>query len=123
LSSKFKLKQLCQDFGAEEVLQRDGSGAELSTELLELEYCNLKNSWRSPFLQATVYQMGMAIMAPPVPDAEEDPRLPMPSRNPLPLSAAQEAQVRDLYYSRVRGYCASEIKGECLDILICAVNG
>ncbi|KAI6251030.1 hypothetical protein HI914_00334 [Erysiphe necator] len=37
-------------------------------------------------------------------------RLPMPSRNPLPLSSAQETQVRDLYYSRVRGYCAAEIK-------------
>ncbi|KAH8648083.1 hypothetical protein BGZ60DRAFT_474429 [Tricladium varicosporioides] len=41
---------------------------------------------------------------------EEVPRLPMPSRNPLPLSASQEAQVRELYHSRVRGYCAAEIK-------------
>jgi COX assembly mitochondrial protein 1 len=32
-------------------------------------------------------------------------------RNPLPLSAAQEAQVKQLYYKRVRGYCAAEIKG------------
>ncbi|KAG9235927.1 hypothetical protein BJ875DRAFT_457825 [Amylocarpus encephaloides] len=40
----------------------------------------------------------------------EVPRLPMPSRNPLPLSSAQEAQVRELYHSRVRGYCAPEIK-------------
>ncbi|EEQ89811.1 uncharacterized protein BDCG_04931 [Blastomyces dermatitidis ER-3] len=31
-------------------------------------------------------------------------------RNPLPLSATQEAQVRDIYYKRVRGYCAPEIK-------------
>ena len=31
-------------------------------------------------------------------------------RNPMPLSAAQEQQVRDLYYKRVRGYCAEEIK-------------
>lgn len=37
-------------------------------------------------------------------------RLPMPSRNPIPLSAAQEQQVRDLYYKRVRDYCAEEIK-------------
>ncbi len=37
-------------------------------------------------------------------------RLPMPSVNPLPLSAAQEQQVRELYYKRVRGYCADEIK-------------
>src|SRR5436305_3326117 len=43
---------------------------------------------------------------------EETPRLPMPSRNPLPLSATQEMQVRDLYYARVRGYCADEIRGE-----------
>ncbi|POS86117.1 hypothetical protein EPUL_001585 [Erysiphe pulchra] len=46
-------------------------------------------------------------------NSDEDkviPRLPMPSRNPLPLSSAQEIQVRDLYYSRVRGYCAAEIK-------------
>ena len=34
----------------------------------------------------------------------------MPSRNPLPLSAGQEAQVRELYHARVRGYCAAEIK-------------
>ncbi|PKS12815.1 hypothetical protein jhhlp_001027 [Lomentospora prolificans] len=42
-------------------------------------------------------------------------RLPMPSRNPLPLSASQEAQVRDIYYARVRSHCAPEIKAfaEC----------
>jgi len=33
-------------------------------------------------------------------------------RNPLPLSAAQEAQVRDIYYKRVRQRCDPEIKGE-----------
>ncbi|KAK2768323.1 hypothetical protein FQN54_000176 [Arachnomyces sp. PD_36] len=32
-------------------------------------------------------------------------------RNPTPLSATQEAQVRDIYYKRVRGHCAAEIKG------------
>ncbi|KAL2126511.1 hypothetical protein VTI74DRAFT_786 [Chaetomium olivicolor] len=37
-------------------------------------------------------------------------RLPMPSRNPLPLSASQEAQVRDIFYARVRRKCADEIK-------------
>ncbi|CAM1504584.1 Fc.00g021750.m01.CDS01 [Cosmosporella sp. VM-42] len=37
-------------------------------------------------------------------------RLGVPSRNPLPLSASQEAQVRDIYYQRVRGQCADEIK-------------
>lgn len=52
----------------------------------------------------------MATMAPSPAEVEDVPRLPMPSRNPLPLSAAQEAQVRELYHSRVRGYCAAEIK-------------
>ncbi|KAH0536502.1 hypothetical protein FGG08_006627 [Glutinoglossum americanum] len=45
-------------------------------------------------------------------------RLPMPSRNPLPLSAGQEQQVRDMYYKRVRGYCADEIKR----FAQCAIN-
>ncbi|KAI9747466.1 MAG: hypothetical protein M1815_004176 [Lichina confinis] len=31
-------------------------------------------------------------------------------RNPMPLSATHEQQVRDLYHKRVRGYCAEEIK-------------
>ncbi|KAL8657785.1 MAG: hypothetical protein Q9226_001570 [Calogaya cf. arnoldii] len=31
-------------------------------------------------------------------------------RNPIPLSSSQEAQVRELYYKRVRGYCADEIR-------------
>ncbi|MCJ1476376.1 hypothetical protein MMC13_005042 [Lambiella insularis] len=44
--------------------------------------------------------------------------LPLPSRNPLPLSAGQEQQVRDLYYKRVRGYCADEIR----DFASCALN-
>jgi len=38
--------------------------------------------------------------------------LPMPSRNPLPLSASQEAQVRDFFYDRVRSKCQPEIKGK-----------
>jgi COX assembly mitochondrial protein 1 len=50
-------------------------------------------------------------MAPPGSEMEETPMLPMPSPNPLPLSAAQEAQVREVYHARVRGYCAAEIKG------------
>jgi COX assembly protein 1 len=33
-------------------------------------------------------------------------------RNPMPLSATQEQQVKQLYYKRVRGYCAPEIKGK-----------
>ncbi|KAL7620491.1 hypothetical protein AAE478_009486 [Parahypoxylon ruwenzoriense] len=36
--------------------------------------------------------------------------LPMPSRNPLPLSASQEAQVREVFNERVRKLCAEEIK-------------
>ncbi|KAI1852057.1 hypothetical protein JX265_008138 [Neoarthrinium moseri] len=38
--------------------------------------------------------------------------MPMPSRNPLPLSASQEAQVREVFNARVRRACADEIK-EC----------
>lgn len=38
-------------------------------------------------------------------------RLGMPSRNPLPLSASQEAQVRDIFYQNVRAQCQDEIKG------------
>lgn len=38
--------------------------------------------------------------------------MPMPSRNPLPLSASQEAQVREVFNARVRSHCADEIKGE-----------
>ena len=51
----------------------------------------------------------MATMAAEGGDQAE--RLPMPSRNPLPLSASQEAQVRDVFYARVRRKCADEIKG------------
>ncbi|KAK4164133.1 cytochrome c oxidase biogenesis protein [Cladorrhinum sp. PSN259] len=42
-------------------------------------------------------------------------RLTVPSRNPLPLSASQEAQVRDIFYARVRSRCSEEIKAfaEC----------
>jgi COX assembly protein 1 len=53
----------------------------------------------------------------PSPLGQPAPQLPSPSplepnlRNPLPLSAAQEAQVRDLYYKRVRGICDPVIKG------------
>lgn len=36
----------------------------------------------------------------------------VPSRNPLPLSASQEGQVREIYYGRVRKQCVDEIKGE-----------
>ena len=54
----------------------------------------------------------MAAMAVPSPDpGGEASRLPVPSHNPLPLSASQEAQVREIFYSRVRNRCADEIKG------------
>jgi COX assembly protein 1 len=48
--------------------------------------------------------------------AAENPQVPaeklgVPSRNPLPLSASQEAQVRDIFYQKVRKECADEIKG------------
>ncbi|KAL4799021.1 cytochrome c oxidase biogenesis protein Cmc1 like-domain-containing protein [Aspergillus venezuelensis] len=39
-------------------------------------------------------------------------------RNPLPLSATQEAEVKQLYYKRVRSLCAPEIKA----FAECAVN-
>ncbi|KAL3471996.1 cytochrome c oxidase biogenesis protein Cmc1 like-domain-containing protein [Aspergillus californicus] len=39
-------------------------------------------------------------------------------RNPLPLSASQESEVKQLYYKRVRAHCAPEIKA----FAECAVN-
>ncbi|KAK1075967.1 hypothetical protein LTR33_009359 [Friedmanniomyces endolithicus] len=35
---------------------------------------------------------------------------PLPSRNPLPLSSSQEAQVKELYHKRVRTKCADEVR-------------
>ncbi|KAI1191523.1 hypothetical protein F5B17DRAFT_382204 [Nemania serpens] len=49
---------------------------------------------------------------------EEEQRLPMPSRNPLPLSASQEAQVREVFNARVRAHCADELKGSFSFILL-----
>ena len=51
----------------------------------------------------------MAAMA----ETPKPERLGVPSRNPLPLSASQEAQVRDIFYARVRKQCADEIKRAC----------
>jgi len=51
----------------------------------------------------------MAAMA----ETPKPERLGVPSRNPLPLSASQEDQVRDIFYARVRKQCADEIKGAC----------
>jgi hypothetical protein len=56
----------------------------------------------------TRYMAAMALQPP----STEPERLPMPSRNPLPLSASQEAQVRDIFYARVRSHCGPEIKGK-----------
>ncbi|KAI5918242.1 cytochrome c oxidase biogenesis protein Cmc1 like-domain-containing protein [Camillea tinctor] len=42
--------------------------------------------------------------------AADDAPLPMPSRNPLPLSASQEAQVREVFNDRVRKLCSEEIQ-------------
>lgn len=59
------------------------------------------------------YMAAMALQPPPTSEPE---RLPMPSRNPLPLSASQEAQVRDIFYQRVRSHCGPEIKGWSLSL-------
>ncbi|KAL9103208.1 MAG: hypothetical protein Q9163_001735 [Psora crenata] len=56
------------------------------------------------------------MMATPKPDNARPSALP--SRNPLPLSAAQEAEVRQLYYKRVRAHCADEIR----EFATCATN-
>ncbi|RGP75160.1 cytochrome c oxidase biogenesis [Fusarium longipes] len=48
----------------------------------------------------------MATQNPPMPQE----KLGVPSRNPLPLSASQEAQVRDIFYQKVRKECSDEIK-------------
>lgn len=42
--------------------------------------------------------------------AAVSPNAVMLTKNPLPLSAYQEGQVRDIYYARVRGICGEEIK-------------
>jgi COX assembly protein 1 len=34
-----------------------------------------------------------------------------PTRKPLPLSASQESQVRELYHKRVRNKCAEQVRG------------
>jgi hypothetical protein len=34
----------------------------------------------------------------------------IPSRNPLPLSATQEGEVKQIYYKNVRAKCAEEIQ-------------
>lgn len=50
--------------------------------------------------------------------APSEPRKPaadpgaIASQRPLPLSASQEQQVRDIYYKRVRNKCADEVRGQ-----------
>lgn len=46
----------------------------------------------------------------------------IPSTNPLPLSASQEGQVKDLYYARVRGFCADEIRRKLSARLLALVS-
>ena len=41
---------------------------------------------------------------------------PVPSRNPIPLSASQEAAVTEMYYKRVRNLCTDEIRGASIAI-------
>ncbi|PWY88654.1 hypothetical protein BO94DRAFT_452045, partial [Aspergillus sclerotioniger CBS 115572] len=52
------------------------------------------------------------------PQQSQPPRKTYNLRNPLPLSAAQESEVKQLYYKRVRSLCAPEIKA----FAECAVN-
>ncbi|RMJ20697.1 hypothetical protein PHISP_08433 [Aspergillus sp. HF37] len=59
--------------------------------------------------------------SPTQPSSEQHPEPSRPKhnlRNPLPLSASQEGEVRQIYYKRVRGRCAPEIKA----FAECAVN-
>lgn len=44
-------------------------------------------------------------------------RDPSKSRTPLPLSASQEQQVRDIYYKKVRTICADEIRGRSIGVI------
>ncbi|EEH15888.1 hypothetical protein PABG_05975 [Paracoccidioides brasiliensis Pb03] len=66
---------------------------------------------------STTTSTDTATTTPPTPASQPSPPN-VNIRNPLPLSASQEAQVRDLYYKRVRGYCAAEIK----EFAACAIN-
>lgn len=70
--------------------------------------------------KAAKERMAAAAMAGQASDLPRPPpeRLAIPSRNPLPLSASQESQVRDIYYARVRKQCADEIKGQTTEPLL-----
>lgn len=45
------------------------------------------------------------------PPGSPRPKIKYNLRTPLPLSASQEAEVKDLYHKRVRSYCTDEIRG------------
>ena len=70
--------------------------------------------WREFKLRQFINQLQMAdtdvSQKGPPSSGKHSPRA-FPSRNPLPLSATQEAQVRGVYYARVRALCAKEING------------
>ena len=51
-----------------------------------------------------------AVMAASNPSSPQSSPVQIP-RDPAPLSAAQEQQVRELYHKRVRTKCADEIRG------------
>ncbi|KAK0356083.1 hypothetical protein LTR91_012272 [Friedmanniomyces endolithicus] len=55
------------------------------------------------------HDMAMAMTLPPKEPPTARPS-PLPSRNPLPLSSSQEAQVKELYHKRVRTKCADEVR-------------
>lgn len=73
-----------------------------------------------PFYIPTTQPMS----SPTQPSSEPHPEPPRPKhnlRNPLPLSASQEGEVKQIYYKRVRGHCAAEIKGTHSFRCCCAV--
>lgn len=45
-----------------------------------------------------------------------------PSRQPLPLSASQESQVRELYHKRVRNKCADEVRGRLINLFLLTIT-
>lgn len=68
----------------------------------------------SVFAMATVSQPPQTPPSQPPPPPgtivpQTSPQL-VPSRQPLPLSASQEGQVREIYHKRVRNKCAEEVR-------------
>ena len=58
-----------------------------------------------------------AMMASPSKEPLPTRSPPNPSRSPLPLSASQETQVRELYFKRVRSKCADEVRGQSQNLI------